>query len=75
MRRVKGHSSYAAQSYYWPFYRQYFDSMLASLTEINRVARSGSPIVLVVQDRGSSEVRVDTPTIIGELAESIGWQQ
>jgi hypothetical protein len=74
MRRVKRHPSYAAQSYYWPFYRQYFDSMLASLTEINRVARSGSPIVLVVQDSWFKEVHVDTPTIIGELAESMGWR-
>lgn len=74
IRRVKRHSSYAAQSYYLPFYRQYFDSMLASLSEINRVARQGSPIVLVVQDSWFKEVHVDTPKIIGELAESIGWR-
>jgi len=74
MRRVRRHSSYAARSYYWPFYRQYFDGMMASLTEINRVARPGAPIVLVVQDSWFKELRVDTPTIIGELAESIGWR-
>lgn len=74
MRRVKRHSSYAARSYYLPFYRQYFDSMLTSLTEIDRVARRGSPIVMVVQDSWFKEVHVDTPTIIAELAESIGWR-
>jgi hypothetical protein len=74
IRRVKRHSSYAARSYYWPFYRQYFDGMMASLTEINRVARAGSPIVLVVQDSWFKEVHVDTPTIIREVAESIGWR-
>jgi hypothetical protein len=74
MRRVTRHSSYAARSYYLPFYRQYFDSMLTSLSEIDRVARKGSPIVMVVQDSWFKEVHVDTPTIIGELAESIGWR-
>ncbi len=74
IRRVKRHPSYAAQSYYLPFYRQYFKSMSASLSEINRVARDGSPIIFVVQDSWFKDVHVATPTIISELAESIGWR-
>jgi hypothetical protein len=74
VRRVERHPSYAAQSYYLPFYRQYFQSMLASLSEINRVTRAGSPIVFVVQDSWFKDVRVATPTIIRELAEWIGWR-
>jgi hypothetical protein len=57
-----------------PFYRQYFKGMSDSLSEINRVTRVGSPIVLVVQDSWFKDVRVATPTIIRELAESIGWR-
>jgi DNA modification methylase len=74
MRRVGRHRSYAAQSYYLPFYRQYFTSMAASLLEIKRVTHVGSPIVLVVQDSWFKDVHVPTPTIIRELAESIGWR-
>jgi hypothetical protein len=74
MRRVKRHPSYAARSYYLPFYRQYFKSMSASLSEIDRVARVGSPVILVVQDSWFKDVHVATPTIISELAESIGWR-
>jgi hypothetical protein len=74
MRRVKRHPSYAARGYYLPFYRQYFKSMSASLSEIDRVARVGSPVILVVQDSWFKDVHVATPTIISELAESIGWR-
>jgi DNA modification methylase len=74
LRRIERHPSYAAQSYYLPFYRQYFRSMSDSLTEINRVTRDGSPIVLVVQDSWFKDVHVATPTIISELAQSIGWR-
>jgi hypothetical protein len=74
MRRVKRHPSYAARSYYLPFYRQYFKSMAASLSEIDRVARVGSPVILVVQDSWFKDVHVATPTIISELAKSIGWR-
>lgn len=74
LRRVSRHYSYAAQSYYLPFYRQYFRSMSESLSEIDRVTRVGAPVVLVVQDSWFKDVHVATPTIIGELAESIGWR-
>jgi hypothetical protein len=74
IRRVKRHPSYAARSYYLPFYRQYFNSMATSLSEINRVTRVGAPVVLVVQDSWFKDVHVATPTIIRELAESIGWR-
>jgi DNA modification methylase len=74
LRRIERHPSYAAQNYYLPFYRQYFRSMSDSLKEINRVTRAGSPIVLVVQDSWFKNVRVATPIIINELAQSIGWR-
>jgi tRNA G10 N-methylase Trm11 len=72
--RIGRHKSYAAQSYYLPFYSQYFQSMSDSLSEINRVTRAGSPIVFVVQDSWFKDVHVATPTIISELAQSIGWR-
>lgn len=74
IRRVRRHRSYAARSYYLRFYNQYFNSMCTSLVEIDRVTRAGSPIVLVVQDSWFKDVHVATPTIIRELAESIGWR-
>ena len=74
LRRIERHPSYAAQSYYLPFYRQYFRSMSDSLSEIDRVTHASSPIILVVQDSWFKDVHVATPTIISELAQSIGWR-
>jgi hypothetical protein len=74
LRRVERHDSYAAQSYYYPFYRQYFDGMHASLKEIHRVARPGAPVVLVVQDSWFKDEHLDTPAILTEMTESLGWR-
>ena len=71
---VSAHPSYAAQGYYLPFYQQYFESMYASLKEIDRVSRAGAPIVLVVQDSWFKDVHVPTPTILSEMARSLGWE-
>ncbi|MGB2709919.1 MAG: hypothetical protein WBC33_00255 [Conexibacter sp.] len=73
LRRVERHGSYAARSYYLPFYRQYFDGMRRSMKELYRVARPGAPLVLVVQDSWFKDIPVKTPAIVNEMAESIGW--
>jgi SAM-dependent methyltransferase len=74
LRRVERHDSYAARSYYYPFFQQYFDGMHASLTEINRVTRPGAPVVLVVQDSWFKDVHLDTSGILTAMAEGLGWR-
>jgi hypothetical protein len=72
--KVERHKSYAATSYYLPFYEQYFSRMRTSLCELHRVARPGAPLVLVVQDSWFKDVRVNTPGILNELALALGWE-
>jgi hypothetical protein len=72
---IRKHPSYAAEKYYLPFCRQYFNGMHASLAELDRVVRDSSPVVMVVQDSFFKDVRVDTPGILAEMAKSFGWRE
>jgi DNA modification methylase len=73
LETVANHPSYAAKSYFLRFYEQYFAKMRESLVEVHRVTRPGAPIVLVVQDSWFKEIRVDTPAILSEMGQSLGW--
>jgi hypothetical protein len=74
LRRIDRHGSYAARTYYLPFYRQYFTGMRRSLEELHRVTRAGSPIVFVVQDSWFKDVPIETPSILTEIAGALGWR-
>jgi hypothetical protein len=71
--QIDKHDSYAARSYYLPFFQQYFLGMRRSLKELYRVARPGAPLVLVVQDSWFKDIHVETPAILNELSTAVGW--
>jgi hypothetical protein len=71
--QVADHDSYASASYYLPFFSQYLAGMWRSLAEISRAVASGRPIVLVVQDSYFKDVHADIPTVMTEMADSLGW--
>jgi DNA modification methylase len=71
---VAKHSSKASGGYYRRFFSQYLDGMSRSLAEIRRVARDGSPAVLVVQDSFYKEIHIDLATIISDMSQSLGWK-
>jgi len=70
---VKRHSSKASATYYLRNHLQYFDGLFRSLRELDRVLKPGAPCVLVVQDSRYKEIHNDLPTIVVEMAESVGW--
>ncbi len=70
---VRRHSSKASVSYYWKNHLQYFAALHQSLGEIARVARPGSPCVLVAQDSYYKDVHNDLPTYLTEIANSVGF--
>jgi DNA modification methylase len=73
LRDVALHDSHAAKTYYWKFYRSYFDGMERSFAELSRIVRPGSPMVLVVQDSYFKHLRVPIPEILTEMGERLGW--
>jgi hypothetical protein len=73
LRQVADHTSYASAGYYLPFFSQYFAGMWRSLSEIGRVVERGRPIVLVVQDSRYKDIHADIPGVMGEMADSLGW--
>lgn len=73
LRQVADHGSHASRSYYLPFFSQYFAGMWDSLSELGRVVAPGRPIVLVVQDSHYKEIHADVPSVMCEMANSLGW--
>src|SRR5207247_10181768 len=71
---LKRHGSKASATYYLRIHRQYFDGLVRSLRELDRVLRLGAPCVLVVQDSRYKEIHNDLPTIATEMAKSVGWR-
>jgi hypothetical protein len=68
------HPSYASRSYYYKNFVQYFRGLNQSLNEIDRVSRSGSGAVLVVQDSNYKDVHIDLPKIVTEMLQAMGWE-
>lgn len=63
LSEIEFHNSYAAQSYYLKTFRQYFDDMYVSLSEISRVMKPGAVALLVVQNSFFKEIEIP----LGEL--------
>ena len=73
LEKIRTHSSKASATYYYRNFLLYFDALYSSLLELDRVAKVGCSIALVVQDSYYKEVHVDLATIITEMAMSRGW--
>jgi hypothetical protein len=62
------HDSYAAESYYLPFFQQYFASLERSMAEISRIMRKGRYAGIVVQPSTFKDVSIDLPCIVASIA-------
>lgn len=63
---IKCHDSYAAAGYYWKTYACYFEALIESLHEIDRVASSSAQLVLVVQNSYFKEIEIPLADIVVE---------
>lgn len=72
---ISAHGSYAAKSYYAPNFRQYFEGIADSLSEISRVSRDDGDLLVVVQDSWFKGVHLDLARCIADLASQHHWSE
>lgn len=75
VEEVAQHDSYAARSYYAKNMRQYFEGMADSLSELDRVMKSGAYAAFVVQDSHFKNLHLDLAAAIANQALDMGWTQ
>lgn len=75
LERIKHHPSYAAETYYAKNYMQYFQGMIQSIVQIDRVSKPNAKCVLVVQDSWFKEIRIDLAACLEDMAAGLGWQR
>ena len=73
LQAVHAHDSYAAKSYYEPNFRQYFEGMSDSISELSRVVRDSGDLLVVVQDSWFKGYRLDLAACIVGIASEHGW--
>ncbi|MFB7142570.1 DNA methyltransferase, partial [Gottfriedia sp. NPDC056225] len=74
LKKIELHVSRASKSYYLKTYQQYFDSIYASLKEINRVLKKGGKCTIVVQNSFYKDILVDLKEIFIEILKGFGWE-
>lgn len=67
---VRSHGSKASKTYYYKNLIQYFCDLNSSITEINRVLKTNSKFICVVQDSYYKDLHCDLPRMVTEMAES-----
>jgi hypothetical protein len=60
-------------TYYYKTFVQYFGDLSASLRELARRCKPGSPAAFVVQDSLYKDVHVDLPRCLRSMALACGW--
>ncbi|UUV35791.1 hypothetical protein NQK81_20880 [Amycolatopsis roodepoortensis] len=73
VRQVSEHKSKASSGYYRKQVVQYLDDLVGSLSEIDRVCRKESTLILVVQDSYYKDVAVRLADICEDEVRSRGW--
>ena len=74
LTKVAQHRSRASSGYYRKQFQQYLSDLTASFTEITRVAKIGTTMILVIQDSYYKEIPIGLADICTEEAVRRGWQ-
>lgn len=69
LKGVKSHDSKASKTYYYKNLVQYFSDLNSSINEIDRVLKTNSKFICVVQDSYYKNIHCDLPKIVIEMAE------
>lgn len=72
--QIESHNSVASSTYYLKNYKQYFDDMYLSMSEIERVLRPKSSAVMVVQNSYYKEIEIDLPSLILSIGKKVGMK-
>jgi hypothetical protein len=73
LERVATHPSKASATYYLRNHLQYFDGIVRSLAELDRILVRGAPCVLVIQDSYYKDIHNNLPAIVEEMGQALGW--
>lgn len=74
LNKIRNHHTKASETYYFKNFIQYFDSIFASLQELDRVLKYSGKCTMVVQDSYYKDVHVNLPFILAEMGSGIGWE-
>lgn len=74
LKKILEHPSTGSKSYYYKNFSQYFEEIYKSLTEVMRVLKPSGSACIVVQGSHYKEIQIDLPTIIIEMASSVGLE-
>ena len=74
LRKIRRHSSKAAESYYYPTIRSYFSGLNEALREAHRTLTSQAHFGLVLQNSYFKDILIDLPQLAKEQAEGIGFK-
>ena len=75
MRRIKGHDSKAASSYYYPTIVKYFEGMFNCFSKFRSLLRHGGSAAVVVQTSYFKEIEIPVSTIFMEMAKNVGFTE
>jgi len=64
VKRIKTHGSWAADSYYAPYFTNYVSDLEKSISEIHRVVSTTGRIGLVVQDSYFKDIHIDLQGLV-----------
>ncbi len=74
LHKIRTHSSYASERYYYKGFLYYFSDMAAALARMHRWLRRRGFLLLVVQDTYYKEVHIPTADMIIDLATAVGFK-
>lgn len=72
--QIKNHPSSGSKSYYYKNFKQYFDSLQNSISEMARVLKPGGRACIVLQGSHYKEIAIDLPAIFSSMAELSGFK-
>ncbi|NML98776.1 site-specific DNA-methyltransferase [Paraburkholderia sp. RP-4-7] len=72
--RLRSHDSKASKGYYYKTHLDYFEKMSRSIYNMRASMKRNAIAIMVVQDSYYKDLHNDVPTILGEMAENIGFK-
>jgi hypothetical protein len=75
LKSISDHPSKAADTYYYSYFRQYFELLSRALTELRAIVRTGGQAVFVVQDSYFKDIHIDLPGLLSDIGDLAGWHE
>lgn len=74
LSKIENHNSVASSTYYLKNYKQYFEDMYMSMSELGRVLKPNSPAIMVVQNSYYKEIEIDLATLLISIGKEFNFK-